>query len=192
MKKYLLLSLAMAVALPAYAALNCTKPPTCAELGYKQTASNCVEQLMLKCPFDETAVFCGGEDLEAKCKNAGYGYYDTTGSDQCITNYVKEGCPYSASYYKCRELTAQEKCEGLGFQQIACMDGYYAFAKCDLDNSYIKCAKDVCSLGYLPGSEEACACEHGSKANGTTSTSGKACQTCCKSTETCVTCATLK
>ena len=181
----------MAVALPAYAALDCTKPPTCEELGYKQTASNCVEQFMLKCPFDETAVFCGGEDLEAKCKNAGYGYYDTTGSDQCITNYVKEGCPYSASYYKCRELTAAEQCKGLGFQQIMCMDGYYAFAKCSLDESYIKCAKDSCSTGFLSSSDEACACEYGFQANGFKSTGGNKCYSCCKSGSICMTCSTL-
>ena len=64
MKKYLLLSLAMAVSLPAYAALDCATPPTCDELGYTMSSDDCAGQFMLKCPFDNTLVFCGGEKYE--------------------------------------------------------------------------------------------------------------------------------
>ena len=51
MKKYLLLSLAMAVSLSAYAALDCATPPTCAELGYTQTGC-LVGCTTTTCPYD--------------------------------------------------------------------------------------------------------------------------------------------
>ena len=46
------------VAGTAWAALDCGVKPTCAELGYTDTADQCDDSGMLKCPFDETAVFC--------------------------------------------------------------------------------------------------------------------------------------
>ena len=178
MKKYLLLSLAMAVALPAYAALDCSTPPTCDDLGYTQSASDCAGKFTLKCPFDETVVFCGGSDCAA------LGYTQTS----CGTYYHSEECPDDPTKLKCTEMTAQEKCEDLGFTQTVCASGYYPSAKCSHDITYVKCSKDSCSSGYLPGSDQACDCTYGSKANGHTSTSGKSCQTCCKSTEICMRC----
>ena len=38
---------------------------TCAELGYTDTADKCDDSGMLKCPFDETAVFCRGKTAAA-------------------------------------------------------------------------------------------------------------------------------
>ena len=179
MKKYLLLSLAMAVALPAYAALDCATPPTCAELGYIQSEADCAGQFMLKCPFDNTKVFCGGEDCEAQ------GYIH----ESCGTYMNSEACPYDSSLFKCTEMTAAEKCAVDGYTVTSCASGYYASETCYFDSSYVKCAKDSCSLGYLPGSDEACACTYGSKTNGYTSKGGKACRTCCTSSETCTICA---
>ena len=40
------------------AAFDCNRRPTCAEMGYTETASSCSSTVMLKCPFDQTAVFC--------------------------------------------------------------------------------------------------------------------------------------
>ena len=60
----------MAVSLPAYAALDCATPPTCAELGYKQTETDCAGKFMLKCPFSDEDFFCGGEI--ASCSDLGY------------------------------------------------------------------------------------------------------------------------
>ena len=61
MKKYLLLGTSLIVASSAYAEFDCTKIPTCADLGYLQTATDCAGKNMLKCPFETDKVFCGGE-----------------------------------------------------------------------------------------------------------------------------------
>ena len=53
------------VAGTAWAALDCGVKPTCAELGYTDTADKCDDSGMLKCPFDETAVFCRGKTAAA-------------------------------------------------------------------------------------------------------------------------------
>ena len=37
---------------------DCIVQPTCEELGYTQTATQCTGKTSVKCPFDETTVFC--------------------------------------------------------------------------------------------------------------------------------------
>ena len=65
MKKYLLLCSALTMASSAQAAdLNCTALPDCADLGYTQTEADCEGFFALKCPFDTSKLFCGGD----KCK----------------------------------------------------------------------------------------------------------------------------
>ena len=61
MKKYLLLGASLIVASSAYAEFDCTKIPTCADLGYTMSATDCAGKNMLKCPFETDKVFCGGE-----------------------------------------------------------------------------------------------------------------------------------
>lgn len=46
-------------------ALSCTTPPSCDTLGYKQTASDCIGNYILKCPFDNSKVFCGAKDCSS-------------------------------------------------------------------------------------------------------------------------------
>ena len=58
MKKYLLLCSALTVASSAHAVLNCATPPTCAQLGFTMSADECAGKFTLKCPFDNTKVFC--------------------------------------------------------------------------------------------------------------------------------------
>ncbi|MBE6443504.1 MAG: hypothetical protein E7020_02410 [Alphaproteobacteria bacterium] len=58
MKKYLLLCSALVVASSAYA-LDCATPPTCEDLGFTMSADECAGKFTLKCPFDNTNVFCG-------------------------------------------------------------------------------------------------------------------------------------
>ena len=69
MRKYLLLTGAALIGFSgaAYAAINCAVPPTCDELGYAYTADWCEDQAMLKCPFDQTKVFCGEPDNSVEC-----------------------------------------------------------------------------------------------------------------------------
>ena len=67
MRKYLLLTGAALIGLggSAYAAIDCAVPPTCDELGYTMTTSDCSGMATLKCPFDQTKVFCGEPVLPA-------------------------------------------------------------------------------------------------------------------------------
>ncbi|MBQ8660808.1 MAG: hypothetical protein IJ482_00585, partial [Alphaproteobacteria bacterium] len=39
-------------------AQSCATAPSCAALGYSQTASECSGKAMVKCPFDSAKVFC--------------------------------------------------------------------------------------------------------------------------------------
>ena len=61
MRKYLLLTGAALIGFSgaAYAAIDCAVPPTCDELGYAYPEDWCESQAVLKCPFDQTKVFCG-------------------------------------------------------------------------------------------------------------------------------------
>ena len=70
MKKYLLLGTSLIVASSAYAEFDCTKQPTCEDLGYLQTKEQCTGKNMLKCPFETDKVFCTGESSGG---NAGTG-----------------------------------------------------------------------------------------------------------------------
>ena len=56
---------------------SCTQVPTCEELGYTKTS--CPYRKALKCPFDQSKLFCG---VEKKCP-AGYIYY----SDNTCSEY---------------------------------------------------------------------------------------------------------
>ena len=69
MRKYLLLAGAALIGLgsSAYAAINCAEPPTCEELGYAYSSTECTGQSTLKCPFDQTKVFCGEPSSSVTC-----------------------------------------------------------------------------------------------------------------------------
>ena len=64
------------VAGTAWAALDCGVRPTCAELGYTDTADKCDDSGMLKCPFDETAVFCREKLAGTGCEMGSVLYSD--------------------------------------------------------------------------------------------------------------------
>ena len=56
---------------------TCTQVPTCEELGFTET--NCGSKKALKCQFDQTKLFCGGD----QCKVGDIYYSD----DTCSENY---------------------------------------------------------------------------------------------------------
>ena len=127
MKKYLLLCTALVVASSAYA-LDCATPPTCAQLGFTMSADECAGKFTLKCPFDNTNVFCGmnindgtacqtaiadtvtvtGVGTELDLTNIKYLYPETVPS--CSTSTVILGagsslnsyCAFSACYCSAR------------------------------------------------------------------------------------------
>ncbi len=64
MKRYLLLTSVVLVSAAvggAYAAVDCSTPPSCSELGYDMTASECGSAAKLKCPFGD-GYYCVPED----------------------------------------------------------------------------------------------------------------------------------
>ena len=70
MRKYLLLAGAALIGFSgsAYAAINCAVPPTCEELGFAYSSAECDGQSTLKCPFDQTKLYCtepGGKQAAA-------------------------------------------------------------------------------------------------------------------------------
>ena len=68
MKKYLLLGTSLIVASSAYAEFDCTKIPTCADLGFTMSITDCQGKQILRCPREpdnDNRVFCGGE-IECK------------------------------------------------------------------------------------------------------------------------------
>jgi len=97
----------------ANAASTCAAMPTCAAMGYTQTS--CPSGITpLKCPFDETKLFCGaGGDCEA------LGYTKTS----CEVDEEVFKCPFDASKLKC-----VMNCSDFNFEQ--CNNNVGAFITC--------------------------------------------------------------
>ena len=101
MKKYLLLTSVVLVSAAvggAYAAVDCSTPPSCSELGYDMTASECGSAAKLKCPFGD-GYYCApkkeesGEaddsPVESSCGN-GMIIYDNR---KCYNGFPKDRVP---------------------------------------------------------------------------------------------------
>ena len=172
MKKYLLLSLAMVVALPSYAALDCATPPTCDELGYTQTETDCAGKFMLKCPFSDEDFFCGGEI--ASCSDLGYTYtVPSSGNTFCTVGSTAEYCPSDSTYYKCVESATYTQCKNAGYTATVCLSGC-TVTTCPYDSNYMKCTNcpttsaTTCPSGYYEsGADELCDCTYGAIADNT-------------------------
>lgn len=67
MKQKLETALVLALSLTAGVATAqvCATQPTCEGLGFTQKASDCTGNLVLKCPFDTSKVFCGGSACDS-------------------------------------------------------------------------------------------------------------------------------
>lgn len=124
---------------------QCAIAPTCGELGYEQKATDCAGQHMLKCPFDNSKVFCGGvacdytnTSLPSGCANAdscidskGKIYY----SDKCETCYI--GYTLSSSG------TCSQTCTYTSTSKAHCS----SYKSCQLGSStYYQCTS--CEVGY--------------------------------------------
>lgn len=49
------------VSSPEVRAFNCVQSPDCASLGYTKNATDCKDKVAVKCPTDNTKVFCKDE-----------------------------------------------------------------------------------------------------------------------------------
>ncbi|MBS4774011.1 MAG: tail fiber protein, partial [Proteobacteria bacterium] len=73
-------------------AQTCSQAPSCSELGFTKTVSQCAGKTVLKCPFNTAAVYCNDD---TGC--AALGFTDTITS--CKGEYVK--CPSDSTKGKC-------------------------------------------------------------------------------------------
>ena len=99
MRKYLLMAGAALLGLSgsAYAAINCAVPPTCDELGYAYSADWCKGQAILKCPFDQTKVFCGEPDNSVECQIGSVLYDDLKCYDEAPDGKTAVGVVFDTS-----------------------------------------------------------------------------------------------
>lgn len=137
---------------------QCAIAPTCGELGYEQTAADCTGQHMLKCPFDNSKVFCGGENcsytktsLPSGCSNApsctkgGKNYYSAVCSS-CYEGYRLNSdgtCSKTCTYTN----TSTSHCTSYDSCRLGSSSGNKTFYYCE-----------SCETGYSKGSGECYAC----------------------------------
>ncbi|MBS4772835.1 MAG: tail fiber protein [Proteobacteria bacterium] len=91
--KFIILSLGCLLLAPKVYAQTCATAPSCAALGYTQTAAECSGKAMVKCPFDNAQVFCG---VSKSCNDLGY----TMTAAQC-TGRKTIPCPYDTTKVVC-------------------------------------------------------------------------------------------
>ena len=99
MRKYLLMAGAALIGFSgaAYAAIDCAVPPTCDELGYAYSANWCKDQAILKCPFDQTKVFCGEPDNSVECQIGSVLYDDFKCYDEAPSGKTAIGVVFDTS-----------------------------------------------------------------------------------------------
>ena len=127
----------------AQSADQCTIAPTCAELGYQQKAADCNGQRTLKCPFDQTQVFCGGtacsEDFKLSacdsslgtCSECGgkYKYTKcnsgwTLSSGNCVASSC-DGYPFSSPPSGCNSYSSCKSGNSSKYRCSSCPNGCY-------------------------------------------------------------------
>ena len=75
-------------------AQTCVSPPSCTELGYTKTTTQCSGKSMIKCPFDQNKVMCE-DNVLISCETLGF----TDAIVECPGEYTK--CPSDSSKGKC-------------------------------------------------------------------------------------------
>ncbi len=108
-------------------AVECVVQPTCEELGYTQSTSNCYNSNYTACPFDTTKVKCHQQE---DCADLGY----TQNYSDCIGDKMVR-CPYDPSKVMCLQNVS---CEDMGFTDniIECPGEYNV---CQYDATKGKC-----------------------------------------------------
>ena len=106
MKKLILSCSLLALTMPAYAALDCDVLPTCEELGYAYPEENCEGQPTLKCPFDDTMLYCPEPQASPAEKCIAEGYFKDI--LECVRGLIPKTCPYDADYIMCVQGSCSE------------------------------------------------------------------------------------
>lgn len=167
---------------------QCAIAPTCGELGYEQNAADCTGQHMLKCPFDTSKVFCGGDACAADfalsscdtdigtCEECGGKYKYTSCNSgwtlngaNCEVNDCSgysstsshiSGCSTTAS---CKKGTSTfykcTSCSGnFTLSNGNCVCNKYCGGNYSLDSSSCSCVCNI-SCGYGEHKTSYCSCE---------------------------------
>ena len=179
-------------------AQQCTQAPSCAELGFTDSVSDCADDGILYCPFDKSKVFCRKVDNTGEqCEALGYQLIGGTivngiisGGMLCRTDYKVEYCPYNNEYGKCVD-NPENDCLALGYSKPLCLVGQTK-EYCPLDNSFYKCvgsgsSAEICLGGYLLSEIQGKCPQYGFKVTGQVTNQGP-CYRCCTAAEqnTCI------
>ena len=131
MRKELIASLSMLGSLAASgaaAAQTCATPPSCETLGFTKSETDCDGLEALKCPFDQSKLYCpqgGGKDT-CETVPGTIVYSDGTISESVIADkipigvvaYVKDGIRFVVSLTEVSKLWAD------GYEDVSCLNNY--------------------------------------------------------------------
>ena len=130
MRKELLASLSMIGSLAAAgaaAAQTCATPPSCETLGFTKSEADCDGLEALKCPFDQSKLYCpqGGGNMSAAAPGAIL-YSDGTISDSVIASKTPVGIVayVNGSNGFAVSLTEVSKTWSSGYEDVSCLTNY--------------------------------------------------------------------
>ena len=141
MKRGLFILFAFCVISNAYAQMDCESIPSCAELGYTQTS--CAGGKGIKCPFDETQLYCAGvkslpdgetptitdEDWTAACANK---------IDYCTAYNADCQCTTCEDTYLISDGSCVPECSGANKCKDASRNCIECYSSCSAYNSSYK------------------------------------------------------
>lgn len=177
MKKSTLLSAATALVLEmgiltpfSAAAQSCIKTPTCAELGFTKAEADCTGKTILKCPLDNSKVYCPSYEETLKTYKVGDIYTDERGigigtvvkiSDGGTHGVLISQAPYSGTQAEINQYCVSKTTGGLdwGIASLNVMGIYInKFSECIYsmvaEGCYHVCSPSNNSKrddGYCPG-----------------------------------------
>lgn len=132
------------VSSPEVRAFNCVQSPDCASLGYTKNATDCKDKVAVKCPTDNTKVFCKDEVAAQAPLPILYG--DGTVSKELVAGKTPIGVVISESAKLALALTDVKKdgtpgSEGIHWSLITSYDNPY-LTNCSTESGVMTCATD--------------------------------------------------
>lgn len=113
MKKIFYTAVLSFLALPSYAAVNCSTTPSCSELGYTHSASECSGYKVVKCPFDKTKLFCAKPLKKANYVPCAVGMIYNATAKKC-TGVADIQDPINGDEWIITDTTSSGKCTMVG------------------------------------------------------------------------------
>lgn len=82
-----------------------TTPPSCASLGYDKSTSDCTDQPSLKCPFDNSKLFCIPATTSSSCRIGDILYSDKSCNNNVVASKTAIGVVFDTTYRLAIALT---------------------------------------------------------------------------------------